>query len=114
MRTIIYCLITFILLTALIQSSNHNSVNNVSENKITKISKIDSLLNLPCCNTGKPSNCNPSYKMGLYKQCGEIEITCECCIEIYEYYGNPQNLYNINIPCNLVGYRVCVPTKTED
>lgn len=51
--------------------------------------------------------------MSLYTDCGDIYISCECCNEIYLYYGNPHDLLLIEVPCHLVGYEVCIPTKWE-
>lgn len=114
MRTIILLIFTFILVVVF-QKCSDSTISPSSDNS-TNININRDTLNgnpLPCCNSGKPDDCDPTFKMGLYTECGEIEISCECCREVYEFYGNPANLRSITVPCTLVGTYVCIPSELE-
>lgn len=107
MRTTIFLIASFILIFII---SNCNFIVDPPTEKINPIEPAKTEKK-PCCNTGRFISCDPPVIMGLNTECGEIDITCECCNEIYQYYGNPDNLLGINIPCNLVGYEVCIPNE---
>ena len=113
MRTIIFVLFSFILVLTLQQCNN--SDDNLLTNKSQQIF-IDTLYDdpLPCCNNGMYPNCNPPAYMSLKTVCGEIEITCECCQDIYAYYGYPHNLDGIEVPCFIPGISGCFPTKINE
>ena len=91
--------------TCNLQEQNPNAVPQ-------KISVKDD--NKPCCNSGYPVNCNPPGIVGLYTEDkGDIDITCECCQEIYQSYGMPDNLYEIEIYSTEIGVYLCVPNIGE-
>jgi len=92
MRTIIFALISFILVLTLQQCNNTD--DNLLSNKSQQIF-IDTLYDdpLPCCNTSRPR---------------------ECCQDIYAYYGYPHNLDGIEVPCFIPGISGCFPTKINE
>ena len=112
MRTLVLLLATFILIVFFEQCNNDNQFPTSENNPLT-VRDSAQLDPLPCCNAGKPPNCNPSFQMGLFTDIGEITISCECCREVYEFYGNPRNLYGIQIPSTLLGSYVCIPNMLE-
>ena len=117
MKTLVlFLIIAFITFFASTCNFNDNATSSQS-NSEKSIKPPQRLLNtddpLPCCNVGKPTNCNPSYLMGLW--CDNLQqdvpISCECCQEIYELYGNPPNLTEIYVDCTILGSLVCLPDE---
>jgi len=109
MRTLALVLSSFILIYAL-QSCNesYNSDNIVNPKKISTGQTL-----VQCCNLGRPENCDGIGSMSLLTDIGDIEIDCECCQEIWDYYGGtlPPDK---TLPHTIIGTFVCIPNKEEE
>jgi len=108
MRTFVMVLTSFILIYTL-QSCNedYNSENTINP-KIQNISSGQT--QVQCCNLGRPENCDGIGKMSLLTDIGDIEIDCECCQEIWDYYGGtlPPDR---TLPHLIIGTSVCIPNE---
>ena len=114
MRTLLFFIASFIL--ALIISTCNSVVDPPTDNNKTYYSERDSnYSSYKCCNAGIIPGCNPDETVSLWVSCNgeeyDILISAECCCEIYQYYGNPHNLYAYNISCDMIGYQVCIPDE---
>jgi hypothetical protein len=109
MRIILLLLISFILVDAFQQCNNTDDnliVNNFKQNQEDTL-KDDPK---PCCNSGLPSSCVPPFYMGINTECGEVQISCECCYQIWDYYGGKPPAPE-TIPCNIVNVAGCYETR---
>jgi len=118
MRTIILLTVSFILIFIFATCNKEQPVNYTT--RLNKQPRDTTVFGKeacgPCCNAGKPVNCEnvPILSLYVYDLDKDICITCECCKEVYEFYGNPENLYGIEIPSTLIGSQICIPAKEEE
>jgi len=108
MRTLKLVLVCIILIFTFQMCNNDN--NEITSPQVKKI-QLGSDDPIPCCNSGYPPDCDPSFTMGLFTTEGEIGISCECCQDIYHYYNDPPNLRSIEVPPNIVNLAGCEETK---
>jgi hypothetical protein len=114
MRTIIFVLVSFILVIAFQQcnKTEDNFIFNNSNLLIKDSVSYDELKCKPCCNNGKPTDCN-EYINGISLLVGDpphdICIPCQCCLDIHEYFGNPETLPP-DLPENIVNIVGCDET----
>lgn len=113
MRTIFLVLASFILIIAF-QNCNDNTLNNeivtdrADQPKI--VSKSDPL---PCCNLGRPENCNSIGEMSLMTDIGDVIIDCECCQELWDFF-NGELPPGSKISHLIIGSYVCVPNIEQE
>jgi len=108
MRTIIFMLSFFILVTTLQQCNNTDPIVNTSPVITQDTIKTDDPI--PCCNDRRPSACDPPNYLNINTECSDVQVTCVCCQQIWDYYNGilpkPEN-----IPCNIVNVAGCYETK---
>jgi hypothetical protein len=114
MRTILLLLISFILIV-LLQECNLDNRNEITNSLFTKDSTFIEILPpcLPCCNAGRPHDCSnfpDGISLGVGNPQHDICITCQCCLDVWNYYGGS---LPPEIPENIVNIVGCDETKTE-
>lgn len=107
MSTIKYILTSLILIVLFYSCSDLINVNeNSSGNKIIT-NKVELL---KCCNLERPEQCEENEKRSLLTDIGDIEISCECCQELWDFYGGSLPPGS-QIPHIIIGIQVCIPNE---
>lgn len=80
---------------------------------ITNSINVNNASLFKCCNLGRPEECSENEKRSLLTDIGDIIISCECCQEVWDYYGGVLPPGN-EIPHTILGVYVCIPHEKED